>query len=123
MTAPSASSSVCSSRMTRALTTFRPASIIVANWREKIWSDFGLTFLPPIEVGADAAALGELLDRLGEQALDAELLAGRAQVGGADLPGELGSLGVDRRIGKGGHTLDIGRGSPPLEGSGARADT
>src|SRR5436309_15970252 len=30
--------------MTRALTTFRPASIIVANWREKIWRDFGLTF-------------------------------------------------------------------------------
>ena len=31
--------------MTRALTTFRPASIIVANWREKICSDFGLIFL------------------------------------------------------------------------------
>ena len=36
--------------MTSALTTFSPASIIVANWREKIWSDFGLTFLPPIVV-------------------------------------------------------------------------
>ena len=47
---PSASSSVCSSRITSALTTFRPASIIVANWREKIWSDFALTFLLPIEV-------------------------------------------------------------------------
>ena len=50
MTVPSASSSVCSSRITSALTTFSPASIIVANWREKIWSDFALTFLPPIEV-------------------------------------------------------------------------
>jgi len=29
---------------------FRPASIIVANWREKICSDFALTFLPPIDV-------------------------------------------------------------------------
>ena len=28
-----------------AVTTLRPASIIVANWREKICSDFGLTFL------------------------------------------------------------------------------
>ena len=31
--------------MTRAVTTLSPASIIVANWREKICSDFGLTFL------------------------------------------------------------------------------
>src|SRR6266567_187258 len=31
--------------MTSAVTTFRPASIIVANWREKICRDFGLTFL------------------------------------------------------------------------------
>src|SRR5947209_13502064 len=31
--------------MTSALTTLRPASIMVANWREKIWSDFGLIFL------------------------------------------------------------------------------
>ena len=36
-------SSVCCSRMTSAPTTFSPASIIVANWREKICSDFGLT--------------------------------------------------------------------------------
>jgi hypothetical protein len=38
-------SSVCSSRITSELTTFRPASIIVANWREKICRVFGLTFL------------------------------------------------------------------------------
>src|SRR6478752_5442541 len=40
--------------MTSALTTFRPASIIVANWREKIWSDFGFTGLPnePIDLFA-----------------------------------------------------------------------
>ena len=38
-------SSVCSSRITRAWTTLTPASIIVANCRAKICSDFGLTFL------------------------------------------------------------------------------
>jgi hypothetical protein len=31
--------------MTRAVTTLSPASIIVANWREKIWRDFALIFL------------------------------------------------------------------------------
>ncbi len=39
MTSASALSSVCCSRMTSAATTFRPASIIVANWREKTWSE------------------------------------------------------------------------------------
>ena len=34
--------------MTSAATTLRPASIIVANWREKIWSDFGLIFLKAV---------------------------------------------------------------------------
>src|SRR5438270_632467 len=48
MTAARYTSSVCSSRMTSALTTLRPASIIVANWREKIWSDFGLIFLKTV---------------------------------------------------------------------------
>jgi hypothetical protein len=38
-------SSVCSSRITSDATTFSPASIIVANCREKICSDFGLIFL------------------------------------------------------------------------------
>src|SRR3954451_10345841 len=40
--------------MTSAPTTLSPASIIVANWREKIWSDFGLTGLPnePIDLFA-----------------------------------------------------------------------
>ena len=96
--------------MTSAPTTFRPASIIVANWREKIWSDFGLTFLPPIEVWPRPPPSDDLLDRLREQALDAQLLARAREVGGADLPGELGALGVDRRIGEGGHELAIGRG-------------
>ncbi len=31
--------------MTSAATTLTPASIIVASWRAKTWSDFGLTFL------------------------------------------------------------------------------
>ncbi len=38
-------SSVCSSRVANAATTLTPASIIVASWREKTWSDFGWTFL------------------------------------------------------------------------------
>ena len=45
MTMASFLSSVCSSRITSAVTTLSPASIIVANWREKIWSDLALTFL------------------------------------------------------------------------------
>jgi hypothetical protein len=49
-------SSVCSSRMTRAVTTLRPASIIVANWREKTCSDFGLTFLTAIAKLCDETA-------------------------------------------------------------------
>ena len=48
MTTASFLSSVCSSRMTSAVTTFSPASIMVANWREKICSDLGLTFLTAI---------------------------------------------------------------------------
>ena len=36
------------------LTTLTPASIIVANWREKIWSDFGLTFLKAMRAGLAA---------------------------------------------------------------------
>ncbi len=64
MTSPSASSSVCSSRITRAATTFSPASIIVANWREKIWSDFALTFLLPIDVWPrpEPASASSLID-------------------------------------------------------------
>ena len=67
-------SSVCSSRMTSAATTLRPASIIVANWREKICSDFGLIFL---NVGLHAVLAGgrQLLELLREQAADAQLLA------------------------------------------------
>ena len=41
--------------MTSALTTFRPASIIVANWREKIWSDFGLIFLKAVRADSSPA--------------------------------------------------------------------
>ena len=41
--------------MTSAPTTFRPASIIVANWREKIWSDFGLTFLNAVRADTSPA--------------------------------------------------------------------
>ena len=49
-------SSVCSSSMTSALTTERPASIIVANWREKICSDFGLIFLKTVRAPSSPSA-------------------------------------------------------------------
>ena len=48
-------SSVCCSRMTSAPTTFSPASIIVANWREKICSDFGLIFLNTVRADSSPA--------------------------------------------------------------------
>jgi hypothetical protein len=43
MTSASRLSSVCCSRMTRAATTLKPASIIVANWREKTCRERNLT--------------------------------------------------------------------------------
>ena len=84
-------SSVCSSRMTSAATTFRPASIIVANWREKIWSDFGLIFLKVVRTAVLAG--GRLLrEHLREEPADAELLACRLDVGRVDLARELEAL-------------------------------
>ena len=76
-------SSVCSSRMTRAVTTFSPASIIVANWREKICSAFGLTFLTTAAMPSDDEACSFEVER--EQPADAQRLAGGGQVGGVDL--------------------------------------
>ena len=51
-----------------------PASIIVASWRAKIWSDFGLTFLNVVRAPPSplADALGE---RPRQQAARLELLA------------------------------------------------
>jgi hypothetical protein len=48
-------SSVCCSRITSAPTTLRPASIMVANWREKICSDFGLIFLNAVRADSSPA--------------------------------------------------------------------
>ena len=45
MTSARYGSSVCCSRITSAATMFRPASIIVANWREKTCIERGLIFL------------------------------------------------------------------------------
>src|SRR4051794_16441350 len=45
-------SSVCSSSVTSAATTLTPASIIVASWRKKTWSDFALTFLSAVRAPA-----------------------------------------------------------------------
>ncbi len=61
---------------------FRPASIIVANWREKICSDFGLIFLKVVRAEASPLA-GSSSQVRGEQAADAELLARRRAGSGA----------------------------------------
>ena len=53
MTCERIASVVCSSRIPSAETTFMPASIIVANWREKTCSAFGLT---PLKTPRDADA-------------------------------------------------------------------
>ena len=103
MTTASFLSSVCSSRMTSAVTTLSPASIIVANWREKIWSDLALTFLTARAPLLPAASCERELGR--EQAAQAQLLARRREVGGVDLAGELGAGGVDRGVGVGSHPL------------------
>ncbi len=56
ITVASTLSSVCCSRITSAVTTDRPASIIVANWREKTCSDFALTLplVKPVFLAAGA---------------------------------------------------------------------
>ena len=71
MTSVSALSSVCCSRITSAVTTDRPASIIVANWREKICSDFGFTFvlMPMQDLPVLSACSADLLDPLGQEAV------------------------------------------------------
>ena len=91
MTAPRYLSSVCSSRITSAQTTFSPASIIVANWREKIWSDFGLIFLKAVRADSSPLA-GSSFSARREQAADAQLLARRRRIGGVDL-----ARGLDAR--------------------------
>src|SRR5262249_55059462 len=51
------------------------------------------------------------------------LLARSSRIGRVDLARDLESLGVDRRVSERSHSsLPIGRGSPALEGSAARAD-
>ena len=68
----------------------RPASIIVANWREKIWSDFGLIFLKAVRTPSSPA--DELsVEHLGEEPADAELLACGRDVGRFELAVELES--------------------------------
>ena len=102
MTTPRAWSSVCSSRITSAVTTERPASIIVANWREKTCSDFGCTFfanIPAFFLSGAGGAL-DLGDPLGEQPAVEQDVPRRGQVSGVDLARELVSLGVDCAVGE-----------------------
>ena len=101
--------------MTSALTTFRPASIIVANWREKICSDFGLIFLNAVRADSSPAD-GQLVEPGREQAADAQLLARRVRIGRVDLAERLDAERVDRAVGVRRHTLcAIGRRPWPLE--------
>ena len=69
------------------MTTERPASIIVANWREKTCSDFALTFLARPKsprVGAPRRR-AQLLDPLREQAVAAQRVARGGDVRRLDL--------------------------------------
>src|SRR5215218_2144598 len=84
--------------MTSAATMLRPASIIVANWREKIWSDFGLIFLKAVR-----APPAPLVDRLGQQAAQAELLACTGEIRRVDLAAEDVPRGVDGGVGEARH--------------------
>ena len=97
ITVASALSSVCCSRITSAVTTESPASIIVANWREKTCSDFGLTPFVERALALRGRCL-QLLDPLGEKPVAAQELARGGEVGRLDLAGELGALGVDRAV-------------------------
>ena len=82
-----------------------PASIIVANCREKTWSDFGLTFLfePAEPATRSAAPTWRQAGR--QQALGAQLLARRADVARLELTLELEALLVDRRVSPGAHVF------------------
>ena len=81
---------------------FRPASIIVANWREKTCIERGLIFLNVVRRPC-LAARRQLAQLLGEQAADAELLACGVDVGRVDLADGLEALDVDRGVGEAGH--------------------
>ena len=85
-----------------AVTTFRPASIIVANCREKTWSDFGLIFFSAVRTRV-LAARRQLLEHVGEQAADTQLLARGLDRRRVHLAVELEPVGVDRAVDVGGH--------------------
>ena len=97
--------------MRSASTTLRPASIIVANWREKIWSDFVFTLFIALLLSSLSAPSRHragvssryLLKNLGQQAADAKLLASSFDGRRLHLAGQLEALGVDRRVGVRGH--------------------
>ena len=80
-----------------------PASIRVANWREKTWSDFGSTRLRNAG-SALGAGLG-LRDAARQQAPPAQLLLGGLEIGGEQVSAELEPLGVDGGVAEVGHGL------------------
>ena len=121
--------------MSSAVTTFRPASIIVANWREKIWSDFGLTLFcptlmpPPLVCASSSVAFldprarrpAAAPEHLGQEALNTQLLPGGSRRRSLHLAGQLEPVGVDRGVGVSGQdrlsTGVIGTCDPALETS------
>ena len=96
-------SSVCSSRMTSALTTLRPASIIVANWREKICSDFGLTFLKTVRTPSSPLA-GSSLRYSASRPRTRSCSRAASRSGAWTSPAQLETLRVDRAVGVRRHT-------------------
>ena len=85
-------SSVCSSRITSAVTTLSPASIIVANCREKTCSDFGFTFFTamakPAELDACSARVSATSPRT-RSASRAALASGALTWPSSSRPAEL----------------------------------
>ena len=95
-----------------------PASIIVANWREKICSDFGLTALNSAGGGR---ALPVVVDARRSRCASrprAQLLERGREVGGRDRAVELEALRVDRVVREDRHVLSSAGGfgrARPLE--------
>ena len=94
-------STVWSWRIASELTTLTPASIRVANWREKICSALGSTFLNRPERVDEL--LARRVEALREQAPLAEQVARRLEIGRVQLALELDALRVDRRVVEGRH--------------------
>ena len=101
MTSARFSSSVCSSRIASAATTLRPASIIVANCREKTCSDLRLDALVRARLHGRRRPRRSLVEALGEKALAVRSCSRAASASGAaSIAVQDRALGVDRAVGE-----------------------